>query len=293
VAGSRLPDTRSGCDRLGQTLLGLNRNPSLRHTHPTVTMSVPAGTSGKRPGRVFALIVTGLLAACSSYHAHEAPRAAPESMPSRYRAGSLSLGADAYSQPDRQEQMFGEDLTRIAVLPIQAVVTNDAEQAVTIAPENFRLALPRQDAAAPRPSFEISSLLAPEIGIADYAAAGVGALGGIGGAIGAIAGRLIGFMGAAALDWSRQSTLQARGEDYERKGWKAVKLGRNQSASGFLFFVIPPGTAPFDEAVLHLTVQQSDNHTMNLSITLKGLGCKGLPAAKPEEPDKDDQQDAS
>lgn len=218
-----------------------------------------------------------MLGACSTYSAKEAPRAV--AMPYGHQLGPLSLGADAYTQSSRQEEVFGEDLTRIAVLPVRVVVNNTADRPIAIAPENFELALPSKQSTAPRPSFEISGLLAPEVGVADYATAGVGMLGGLGGAIGAVAGRVIGYLGATALGWSRDKTLQARGEDYDHKSFKAVSLAKGQSAEGFLFFVIPHGTPPFNDALLRLNAQPNENESLTLTVTLTGLGYKGLAAA--------------
>ena len=233
---------------------------------------------------IFAVFLL-LLDACSTYSAKDAPH--PVVMPYRHQLGPLSLGVDAYTQPSRQEEVFGEDLTKIAVLPVHVVVSNTATRPVVIAAENFELALPGKQSATPRPSFEIAGLLAPELGVADYATAGVGMLGGLGGAIGAVAGRMVSYLGAAALGWSRDKTLQARGEDYDHKSFKPVRLAQGQSAEGFLFFVIPPGTPPFNDALLRLSAQPNENENLTLTITMTGLGYKGLPAAGAVEPPAD------
>lgn len=229
-----------------------------------------------------------LLAACSSYSAREAPNIGAAAMPYRHSSGPLSLAVDPYSQPSRQLDMFGEDLSKVGVLPVHVAVTNGDERWLRIAPENFKLELPGNEPSAPRPSYEVSTLLAPEIGVADYAAAGVGVLGGLGGTIGALAGRLVSFFGAAALDWSRTSTVDAREKDYERKAFKAARLGKNQSARGFLYFVLPVGTPDFDQAILTLSVLADENATLTLNVPLKGLGYKALPGAKRESEGSDE-----
>lgn len=237
---------------------------------------------GARWPRASLIAALWVLAGCSTYNAKDAPH--PLVMPYRHQLGPLSLGADAYTQPSRQEEVFGDDLTKIAVLPVHVVVSNAAARPVAIAAENFELALPSQQSATPRPSFEISGLLAPEVGVADYATVGVGMLGGLGGAIGAVAGRMLSYLGATALGWSRDKTLHARGEDYDRKSFKPVKLAKGQSAEGFLFFVVPPGTPPFNDALLRLNAQPSENENLTLTVTLTGLRYKGLTPTGAAEP---------
>lgn len=261
----------------------MTREPAPRSYKGTCAERAGPSSIRSRPHLpAFGLAWVCILAACSGYSAREAPTIGAESMPYRYRAGQLYVGADPYTQASRQIEMFGEEFRDVAVLPIHVVVTNRTERSIPIAPADFTIVPTNSEPSAPRPSYEVSTLLAPKIGLADYAAAGAGVLGGLGGTIGALAGRLISFFGAAVLQRSRADTVEAREKDYDRKAFKAATLGEKQSARGFLYFVLPAGTPDFDGAILKVTVRSNDTETLSLQMALKGLNYKGPPGAKPE-----------
>lgn len=242
--------------------------------------------------RICAFGLIGLLTACASYSARQMPSVLAETMPYRQAVGPLLLGVDPCHQPARQEELFDEDLAEAAILPIQVALSNRSEHPVRIETENFKLALPGNVVIGPASGSEIAVLLSPKPGAADYAAAGVGMLGGLAGTIGAIAGRLVSFVASGLLGWSRSDELRARGEDYSRKELKPITLGHRQSSRGFLYFVLPSGTPDFNEATLTLEVFENQTETLTFHVLMRGLGYKGRPSTKPDTPDPDRESKA-
>ncbi len=224
-----------------------------------------------------------LLTGCAAYEAREAASAPIPAMPHSVRQGSISLGADPHVQPERQEAIFAADFASIAVLPVQVVVSNAADLPLHVAPEQFSLALPGGETTTPRPGPEVALLFPPKPGVAHYAVTGAGMVGGLAGPIGALAGRVAGLLGSLMLNQRDDEAADGRREDYTRKELRTVDLRRGESARGFLFFVLPHGTPPFEEAALTYT-PSADTGLPALRITLKALHVGAAPAAPEKSP---------
>lgn len=227
----------------------------------------------------------GLPTACSSHSATKPPSAGADAMPYHQNEGNLSLGVNPYIQTASQLETFNADLAAKAVLPLDVRVHNGTEHRVPITPDDFKLTLPNNEVIAPASGSEVAWLAAPKPGLADYATAGVGMLGGLAGPIGAIVGRVAGMAASGFLGWFRTDALQDLSDDYSRKEFKPVALGRNQRVRGFIFFVLPKGTPRFDDATLTFSVTENATETKRLSVPLKGLGYQGLPSTKPQAPE--------
>jgi hypothetical protein len=236
--------------------------------------------------RVFRLValVSGidLLAGCASREAREVIPPEISGMPFSVREGDVSLGADPYVQSERQEQVFAADLSEQAVLPVQVVMANSADSQLQVDPALFKLALPGRETTAPRPGVEVAMMFPPEAGVAHYATTGVAVLGGLAGPIGAIAGRVAGLLGALMLNQMDGDTAQSRQDDYLRREFRAGRIGRGETARGFLYFVLPRGTPPFDEAMLSFTGSRVNGETASVGLLLKRLNVKGLPSSQEE-----------
>ena len=224
-----------------------------------------------------------LVSGCAAYEAREAASAPLPAMPHSVRQGPISLGADPHVQPERQEAIFAADLASIAVLPVQVVVSNAADRSLHVAPEQFTLSLPGGGTTAPRPGQEVAELFPPEPGVAHYAVTGASMMGGLAGPIGALAGRVAGLLGSVMLSQRADEAADGRREDYMRKELPTVDLRRGESARGFLFFVLPHGTPPFDEAALTYT-PSAGSELPALRITLKALHVNAAPTPPENSP---------
>ena len=251
---------------------------------PDIPAASPQCRGELAPSAIAALLSSCLLlTGCAAYEAREAASATIPAMPYSVQEGPVSLGADPHVQPERQEAIFAADFAAIAVLPVQVVVGNGGDGPLHVAPEQFTLALPGGETTAPRPGPEVALLFPPERGVAHYAVTGASMAGGLAGPIGALAGRVAGLLGSLMLNQRDSEAADGRREDYTRKELRTVDLRRGEFARGFLFFVLPHGTPPFEEAALTYT-PSADTALPALRITLKALHVGAAPAAPEKSP---------
>lgn len=237
---------------------------------------------GRQPVKIVTLTVglISLLAGCSSYTVKESPVVKPEAMPYTHTEGMVVVGVDPYVQPDKEKALFGEDLLAVDVIPIQVVVRNLGDHPVRVEAKNFKLSLPTNEVVAPRPGAEVAALFNQQTSILDHASTGIGLLGGFGGMIGGLVARVVGGVVSGSVQGSKKDVFLARQEDYVRKEFKGVALGRNESIRGFLFFTPPAGTAAFNEATLILDLYESDTKNTSIKVPLNGLGYKLKPTTE-------------
>lgn len=229
------------------------------------------------------------LSGCASYSTRDAGQLLPGAMPYTQTNASLSLGADPYVQPGRQEQVFGADLLSVAIIPIQVTVVNVGDTPLRIDPEHFKLYFSTDRMTTHRPGHEVAKIFTPTEGVADYATSGVGMLGGLAGPIGSMAGRAVALLSAGALGSSRTDAIQAREADYIRKELKPTLLAKQQLVRGFLFFVLPRETPAFKDPILVLTVVREAQEIAKIQMELKGVAYPGKTPA-PENGDKPDKE---
>lgn len=224
------------------------------------------------------LMLFMLLAGCSSYTAKEPPAPKLEAMPHSQTQNDLTVAVEPYSKPEKLEELFGEDLTAKDVITLHIVVRNQADKAVTLDAKSFKLGLPGGEVVAARPGGEVAVLFDSQGHAVEYATTGIGLLsrfaGPFGGLIamvvnGAVNGTVKGSQGKASAD---------RQQDFMRKEFHGLSLGKDETVRGFLFFTPVPGTAPFDEASLILDVYDKENKIDTVKVPLKGLAYKTKPA---------------
>lgn len=243
-----------------------------------------------RSGALLALaaFVMWQLSGCATYATRDAGELRPEAMPYMQTNAHLSLGADPYVTPERQEQVFGADLLAAAILPVQVTVVNVGDTPLRIEPDHFKLYFSADGMTAHRPGHEVAKVFAPTEGVADYATSGVGMLGGLAGPIGSMAGRVVALLSAGALGSSRSEAIQAREADYTRKELKPTLLAKKQLVRGFLFFVLPRETPAFRDPTLVLTVVREAQEIAKIQMVLKGVSYAGKTPA-PENGDQPKQ----
>ncbi len=195
-------------------------------------------------------------------------------MPFMQTEGTVVVGVDPYVRADRSEAVFDADLMAVAVIPLQVVVRNLGEHPVPIQVRNFRLVLPGQEVAGPRPAAEVAALIVQGNGAASGASTGIGILGGLGGAIGSIAAKAVGGAVSGGMGSSAQDAVAARRADYMRKELKDVVLGQGEATRGFLFFRVPDGMPAFDQATLVLDLPADGSRAGSVRVTVTGLGSR-------------------
>lgn len=224
-----------------------------------------------------------LVVGCSSYAVKDSPIPKLDAMPYTQTEGMVLVGVDPYVQPDKAQELFGEDLAAAGVIPLQVVVRNTGEHAVRVEVKNFKLSLPGEEVVAPRPAAEVAALFSPESGILDHASTGIGLVGRFAGAVGGLVAGVVGNVVSGSIKGSQKDVFVARQQDYVRKELKGVALGKNESTRGFLFFSLPAGTPAFNDAALILDLYESDAkndaNSTRIKVSLKGLGYKTKPTS--------------
>ncbi len=90
------------------------------------------------------------------------------------------------------------------------------------------------------------------------------------------AGAVFGIVGALFSSNAEDAARSARIADYQSKEFKSASLGMDETAHGFVFFMPPSGTKPFDQAELAVRFVDIELATSKIvSIPLVGLGFPG------------------
>jgi hypothetical protein len=217
-----------------------------------------------------------LVTACSPSKTKEPATIGTDSALYSKIEGMVAVDADPFVQAGRQEEVFGEDLWALSVLPIQIMVRNNGEHPIRIEARNFKLSLPTAELIAPKPAAEVTKWLASQGGILGQVGMGIGQLGIS--QIGQFAGPFGGIAGAVASGFYglyRSHASREHDETYHRGELKGATLEKNQFNRGFIFFMLPTGTPAFDEATLSLSIFENQAETSRIDLPLKALGYKG------------------
>jgi hypothetical protein len=201
----------------------------------------------------FAIVLSGvLLAGCASYTPSSAP--IPEPTPAEWTVqNALAVAVDPYADAERQKATFDADLNKADVIAIQVVVENRQPRAMLVRPSDMALELPTGKKFSPSGVTTVVNK--------------VGESGSVVGAAFAF-----GIIGAIAASDSEESARTARTADYKEKAFIETILRRQESAHGFVFFIPPRGTEPFDAATLRLRFIDFESAVSEvIEVPLSGL----------------------
>lgn len=203
------------------------------------------------------LVIGAMLAGCASNNARELTAPSVQGAASVERAG-VKVTVDVYSDSDRQQQEFGEDLGSVGAIALHVLIDNKGEVPRLVDPAKMRLRLAGGFTMEPAFPGTVASLLHRPIGrSADYIGAAFG---------------LLGALGVLAAAQSRQEALTERTEDYTRKELKRAVLAPGESSQGVLFYVVEPGTPKFSEATMVMTLSDAEGgHSENVEIAIRGI----------------------
>ena len=199
----------------------------------------------------------GLTAAAVSGCASYEPSSAPVPVPTTddwYEADGLAASVDPYVDFERQKKVFDADMNAADVIPLQVSVENRTSRSQVVRPSDMTLVLDHDRAFSPA-----------------SVSAAVNKVGESGSVVGAtIAFGLIGYLVASD---SQDSARTARTTDYTDKAFKDVTLAAGDSAHGFVFFIPPKGTEPFDDATLRVRFVDFNSASSEMvDVKLTGLG---------------------
>lgn len=225
----------------------------------------PPGKLGRPLAITLVLVLSW--AGCIGYKASSIAPPTPGAMPAWLTQGGISIGADPYTDPERQKAAFDADFGEERILAIQVFVKNGGDAPVILRRSDITLALPDGRGIAPAPADMVAARL--------HSAGKVLAL-----TLG------FGVVGAVAGTQAASAEHQSRRADYVWKELAAEsRLLKDQSRHGFVYFMPPRGTPPFAEATLMVRlIDPQQRAVIPVSLPLTGLGFRGAKTDESQTP---------
>jgi hypothetical protein len=180
-----------------------------------------------------AMSILMVFSGCSTFSYSGRPVTVPkiETMPVWRTEGPVTIGVDPYIETDRQKEVFDDDLKKVGVLPIYLLVRNNSDR-----PLSLRRADTNLDITLELPDGQKTWLMNTE---AVLPTATPRAANGHSDSKNVISGMLLlfpliplfiaGFVAEKKADAARLA-------DYKEKEFKNVKLNKDESTHGFVFF---------------------------------------------------------
>lgn len=222
----------------------------------------------KRKILVWIILPIFALSGCTAYKSQYVSFRPPEAYPNNKVVDGVSLGAEAYADPELAQNAFGFDIKGAGLLPVQLVIDNKGGENLEIVQAQTFLVddanrywnvVPNNTAID---RLEKSTQLAAFFGSGAGKGALLGAAGGaiLGAAIGIVAGENVGSAlgkgaalggaGGAIIGSAQEGTSGARErsiiEDIREKGLEGKVIPPESLANGFIFF---PGEATSAKAL--------------------------------------------
>jgi len=90
------------------------------------------------PARVLPLLAALLVSACaSSYRVVQVPQYGADLYPQAQTRSGITVAVDEMKNPDRVERLFGADLIKEGILPVNVVVSNFGKQRLLLKPSDI------------------------------------------------------------------------------------------------------------------------------------------------------------
>ena len=204
------------------------------------------------------LIIAAHLSACATYESRAVSFRPPQGYSNYQDVSGLLVGAEAFSDKQRAEDIFGFDIRGAGIFPVQIVIDNKAGQAVEIisgqtfivdSSNNYWKILPNREAAERVQKATETGAIGSGAGKGAAFGAAAGALLGLalgvvsgrniaesvvkGGVLGGAGGAVIGGASKAGDDRPREFKIA---DDVREKGIEGKIFPVESLASGFIYF---------------------------------------------------------
>ena len=208
------------------------------------------------------LSVVLLLTGCASYTPSSMPVPKAGGMPVERTEGDVAVGADPYVEEDRQKVVFDGALTDEGVLPVLVHVRNEGRRRLLVRPSTMTLTFRDGSQVSPVGATAVAAKIESSAGVIGWT----------------IAFGLIGFLAASSAE---DKARAARLADYRSKELQDVTLAKGEATHGFVYFIPPPGTPSFTEAVLTVKLVDAEDFTgIVVRLPLSELAVKGSPGGR-------------
>jgi hypothetical protein len=209
-----------------------------------------------------------MVSGCStmSYSGRPVPVPKIEAMPVWRTEGPVTVGVDPYVQQDRQREFFDADLRKVSVLPIYLLIKNNGDRPLRLRRADTNLDITLEPLIGQKtwlmnPEAVLQLLYPHTSGRGDSFDISAQDLGGV------ITLFLLPLIIAGTK--GAESAAAARLADYKEKEFKNVKLNKDESTHGFVFFYRPL-SGPYHEKgkiVLHF-VDETDGSAFTVRVPM-------------------------
>ena len=214
------------------------------------------------------LVLTILTVSCASYTAQSVTKSTVQSAPFSREEADFVVGVTPYVDAEQSKKAFDGDLKGAGILALQVVVFNNKpKRLLAVKKSDFALRLPGGKEHTPVP-----------------AATAAGRFESVAGVVGAtIAFGLIGLLIATS---QREKADSARRADFATKEFQDTTLAPQESAHGFVFFLIPDDVPELKDAELSVrAIDAAEGTTIRVTVPLGDLGkWHTRPAPEPQRP---------
>lgn len=226
------------------------------------------------------------LSGCTAYKSQYVPFRAPDAYANYTVVAGVSLGGEAYADPEMAQSAFGFDIRGAGLLPVQVVIDNKSGLSLQVMPaETFlvddtgaywnvvatNIAIARLEQSTQLAAIGEGAVKGGLLGAAGGALIGtavglasgqnVGTAAGAGAAIGGASGAVIG----GAQGGTSSERVQTIIEDIRAKGLEGKVIPIDSLTSGFLFF---PSEAP---SANQLRLQYQEQETGMIQTVILNL----------------------
>jgi hypothetical protein len=228
------------------------------------------------------------LAACVSYKQQQVPFRPPGDYENVTAVAGAKVAAESYADRDKASEVFGFNIRKAGLLPVQVIVDNTGDEALQVVPGqtflidgegNYWNLLEKETAYRRVEQSDEYARLARGAGKGSFLGAAGGAL--VGAAVGILTGENVGTAagkgaaaggaGGAVLGGAQAATDRRAGEriarDLAEKQLQNKSIGSGILGRGFLFF---PGEAPSADRLRLQLKETGSGEIHNLMLDLKG-----------------------
>jgi hypothetical protein len=201
--------------------------------------------------RYLALSLSALIAfpGCMSYTARPMPVPKTVAMPYSRVENSVTVAVDPYIQPDRQKEVFNDELK--GMLPLYLFVENRGDRKLSLNRSTIALEFPDGSQISPIQTETVLQRLGKMASTTS----------------GHCGGSCLRDVGLVLPLLASKRASEAQLADYMEKEFKDVVLSKDASAHGFVFFIQPSGTLWFTKVRLALRfVDEADGSSFVVRV---------------------------
>ncbi|MGQ0549929.1 MAG: hypothetical protein ACT4PY_09730 [Armatimonadota bacterium] len=199
------------------------------------------------------VVLAQLTVSCASYTSQLATLPRIASAAAAAEDQGLSVGVNPYLDPEKSARVFGADLKQAGILPLQVIVQNRSAQRLVVRKADFVLRRAEGQEYSPAPASAVAERLESYAGVVGWTIA-------------------FGLMGYLLSSSQQREANAARQADFRSKEFQDTPLAPQESAHGFLFYVIPDDVKDMEQATLIAkALDAADGTGMSVMLPLPGM----------------------